>query len=149
MKVVLTGNEGKKQGSKNATLLPLVPEETDPLTKENSVGLLLSTNPGTAGAPQYKMQVRILKGEGEDVRTLLQWRKDVNTVFVGLHLQNAETQNRMLLTLMSSTAQTLYESARDALCEARRKSVATQTYNTTGGDIAAKEAARDVVLDQT
>ena len=149
MKVVLTGNEGKFRGSKNAALLPLVPEETIPLTKENSVGLLLSTNPANADAPKYKKQVRILKGEGEDVRTIIDWHSDVNSSFNGLGLDDATSQDRMLGTMLAGTAKALYEGAKNALCIERRETEAMLAFEDDAhGDDAARAAARDAIMAQ-
>ena len=74
MKIVID-NESSKLNKGNG-LLPLIPAEAMPLTKDNSIGLLLATDAADmANSPKFKMQARILNG-GEDVRTILSWKQD-------------------------------------------------------------------------
>ena len=50
--------------------LPLIPDkELDSLTKDNSIGFSLKTNPANADSSTYKVNVRILQG-GESVRVM-------------------------------------------------------------------------------
>ena len=79
-KVVLPTNDGPKP-SKNSGLLPLVPVEPIAHTKDNSIGLYLATNPNDMdNSPKFKMQAYILRG-GEDVRTVLNWQKDLTNSY--------------------------------------------------------------------
>ena len=129
------------QGStpnKNSGLLPLVPEESIPLTKSNSVELLLATNPtDMPNTPKFKMMQRILRG-GEDVRQVLIWRRDTERIFYGMHLVHGHSQNKMVENLLTDTAKTLYESKLREYATARRQTAsdAAEALNAgTGGGI--------------
>ena len=89
---VILNNTGSSP-PKNSGLLPLVPLESTTLARDNSVGLLLATDPGNVDSPKFKMQARILAG-GEDVRTVLTWKKDVTKVFHGLNITTGPNQIR-------------------------------------------------------
>ena len=130
MKVILNNNGFAP--TKSSGLLPLVPEEQTTLTTKNSVGLLLSTDPTDADTPKFKMQARILAG-GEDVRTVLTWKRNVTKIFHGLHITTGPNRNKMLDNLLTDTAHTLYEAALTTHCEARRETNALAAEANTVG----------------
>ncbi len=131
-----SGDETKKE-IKKEVILPLVPEEEDPLTKANSVTFDLKTNPKEKDSPTYKFTARILSGT-ENARTIIYWKQDVLKVTGGLNITVPKNAMRIVETLSKGRPQSLFnhrmtqhlESAkRDAIAEAN-------------GDDAAKTAAR-------
>ena len=110
--------------TKNSGLLPLVPEETTPLTKGNSVELLLGTNPAQMNqSPKFKIMQLVLRG-GEDVRAVLTWQRDTGRIFHGMHLTTGVDQNKMVGNILADTARTLYDTALRGYATTRRAAVA-------------------------
>ena len=75
MKIVSQNGHG---APKETIILPLTGTSSDELTKDNSKTFEISTAPGIRNATTYKMSVRVYNGN-EDLRTKIQWVKDVNT----------------------------------------------------------------------
>ena len=94
---VLNNNNDRNGGSGNKkTLLPLVPEATMQLTKDNLVSMMIATDPAHMDTtPKYKLSVLILKG-GESVRTMLQWKRDVIKVLHGMAITTGANQCLMV-----------------------------------------------------
>ena len=46
---------------------------------------------------------------GEDVRTVLQWRRDLIKVLQGLNLTTPQAKVKVITTIMSGTPQTMFE----------------------------------------
>ncbi len=88
MKVSLPSQQNADMSSK-VSLLPLVPVEEESLTKDNSVTIEISTNPGTAGAAKVKLSVRILSGR-ESIRSAITWKADVEKAVKGLNINAAD-----------------------------------------------------------
>ena len=140
MKVVTTNDSESK--TKATRLLPLVPSELEPLTKENSVGLLLATDPANmADSPKYKMLARILKGD-EDVRTMLVWKESVKKVIRGMNLNTAMLQAGMIPNLLDGTAKVLYEAKLLLLTANRREATAAAAQAAQGAAQGAGDAIR-------
>ena len=92
----------------------LLPLEEDPeemiLTKSNSVGFDLSTNPGTGGAPVYKCLARVLEGT-ESPRQILKWRADVTKVCMGLNVTAHDTMVPVVETMMRTGPKSIFRSS--------------------------------------
>jgi hypothetical protein len=132
MKVTLPNNNGQKP-SKNAQMLPLVPKEQTALTKDNSIGLMLATDPADmANSPKFKMQAYILRGD-EEVRTILTWHKDMDKIFHGLDLDTEAKKHQMIENLLTDTALSLYETEREQLAQDRRQTVADTAEEANAG----------------
>lgn len=96
--------------SNKLALLPLVPESKIVLNKDNSVQLEIATNPADiANSPKYKMNVLILQGH-EDIRSILQWKSDVNKVLHGMNITQGHQQSRMIESLLKGTPLMLFQS---------------------------------------
>ena len=78
MKVVPTNDRPKKQA-----LLPLIPDEDEPMDSSNSVCYTLRVTPTKDDSPTFKKYIRVLAG-GESVRACLQWSQDSTKVVTGL-----------------------------------------------------------------
>jgi hypothetical protein len=90
--------------------LPLVPDkDLDSLTKENSIGFSLKTNPTAADSSTYKVNVRILQG-GESARVIIRWKRDLERVCHGLNATTINAKIRIAETLMRDTPLTLFQS---------------------------------------
>ena len=128
MKIVMN-NDGSKPNNKGSSLLPLIPTELMALTKDNSIELLLATDPThMVTSPKFKMQARILGG-GEDARSALNWMRDAERIFHGLNITTGPDQNKMVLNLLTNTARTVFESHLTTLTTTRRQ-VAADVANT-------------------
>ena len=109
-KVVLPNNNNYNHNkSKNALLLPLVPEEPVTKDKHNSTQMELATNPADWDAsPKYKKYVTTLKG-GETVRQVIDWYKDVKEVLYGMGLDEGLPQHQMVKTMLANSPLNLYQ----------------------------------------
>ena len=69
---------------KKIAILPLTGTSSEELAKHNSKTFEISLAPGTAGATTFKQNFCILTGN-EDLRTKIQWTKDIQDVLTGTH----------------------------------------------------------------
>ena len=144
-------NNDRNGGSGNKkTLLPLVPEAATPLTKDNSVSLMIATDPANMDTtPKYKLSVLILKG-GDSVRTMLQWKRDVIKVLHGMAITTGANQCLMLQSLMVDTPLTLFETKAGELAAAAREAAAVTADAALAGSgtpIRAHHAERYLTVD--
>ena len=134
---VLNNNDRNGGLGNKKTLLPLVPKATTPLTKDNSVSLMIATDPGNmATSPKYKLSVLILKG-GEPVRTMLQWKRDVVKVLHGMDIDTGANQYLMVQSLMVDTPLTLFETKAGELAATAREAAAVAAEAAVAGSGAA------------
>ena len=84
-------------------ILPLVPEDEHPLTKDNSVNLELRTVPTDNTSAKIKVSCRLLRGD-EDLRSMIKWLDDVETkILPGLNLTDGAPQAAMVSNLMEGS----------------------------------------------
>ena len=115
---VLNNNDRNGGSGNKKTLLPLVPEATMQLTKDNSVLMMIATDPANMNTtPKYKLSVLILKG-GESVCAVLQWKRDVIKVLHGMAITTGANQYLMVQSLMVDTLLTLFETKAGELAAA-------------------------------
>ena len=100
--------------SKKNHHLPLV-GEAKAHTKSNSCSFELLSDPATATSQRFKMTILRLSG-GEDVRTVLQWRRDLIKVLQGLNLTTPQAKVKIITTIMSGTPQTMFEAKIQNMC---------------------------------
>ena len=114
MKVVVP----KQQTTSGKTeYLPLVPDkDLDTVTKENSIGFTLKTNPTNANSTTYKMSARILVG-GETARVLIRWKQDVQRVCAGLAANTVQDRIPIAETLMRDTPLMLFQGRMQELAQ--------------------------------
>ena len=127
MKVVVP----KQQTTSGKTeYLPLVPDkDLDTVTKENSIGFTLKTNPASANSTTYKMNARIFVG-GETTRVLIRWKRDVQRVCTGLAANTVQDRIRIAETLMRDAPLTLFQGRMQELAqEAFNAALAAATTN--------------------
>lgn len=121
--------------SKAKPLLPLVPEAEPELRKDQMVSLDLYSDPANrATSPKYKFTMQLLEGT-EDVRTLLTWVQNVNTVLTGMNITAAVNVRQMVDRLCRGTARTIFRQAWDSIGGA-----AKQQAHDDAADAAAKAA---------
>ena len=121
---VLNNNDRNGGSGNKKTLLPLVPEATMQLTKDNLVSMMIATNTAHMDTtPKYKLSVLILKG-GESVRTMLQWKRDVIKVLHGMAITTGANQYLMVQSLMVDTPLTLFETKAGQLASDAREAAA-------------------------
>ena len=119
MKVSLP-KEPHSHGTKEP-LLPLVPvPQSTELDKANSTTYHCYADPANRdNSPKYKRTVRILAG-GEDIRTMLEWSKEVEATLQGMGLDTWATQAPIVKTMLSGTPLTLFEAGLEKAALARR-----------------------------
>jgi hypothetical protein len=127
---------GQPFQSNKQVLLPLLPEEKQMLTKDNSISVDIRTTPADADSPKYKISVRVLSGH-EAVRSVIQWRKDTAKVIRGLNITTALNKTTMLESMMSGTPLTFFQASLLGLSEQARTSAAALAEAATPGTGAA------------
>ena len=118
-----------KENSNNgrrAPILPLVPEDSEPLNSSNSVSYSLRVSPTDVDSPTYKKYVRVLTGN-ENVRTVLTWINDSALVKTGLNITSPQNEYVLLKNLLKGSAKTIYT-----------ESAETQAKNQKDTDVAAE-----------
>ena len=115
--------------TKQAPLLPLVPEPTKVSSKDDLTSIEISTRSGTAGAANVKVTVQILEGLEDSPHKLIAGHKSVELAFVGLDCATGTHQMATLPQFTRGFAWTTLE----AKCH-------QGTEATRGCDIKAKEA---------
>ena len=103
--------------------LPLVGEAKSH-NKSNSCSFELLSDPADANSQRFKMTILRLSG-GEDVRTILQWRQDIDKVLKGLNLTTAMAKVKIISTIMSGTPQTTFEQKIGSMCAAAMEAAIT------------------------
>ena len=132
--------------TKSAPLLPLTEDVSlYKLDKTNSTSWDLSTQPGTAGAPTYKFQVRILQGD-ETPRQMTRWRLDVTKVCVGLNVTTKATRCPIMEASMRAGPLTGFNAAIETIGrEAKKKALETAlATDAAAGNTRASDAVRCV-----
>ncbi len=124
----------KNEGSKSAPLLPLLPSEEDKLDASNSKIFTLLTDPANNDSAKYKTSCRVLEGT-ESVRAVIQWRKAVSEVVIGLNATTAATQFRICSAVLKGMALTNFQHA--------MTDRATGAYNTAHAAAVQSDANRD------
>jgi hypothetical protein len=89
-------------------ILPLVPDEEDPASKEDMKSFNIRSRPADAGSPTFKTALRILRGH-ETVRTIIHWRVEMEKILTGLGVADVTDKvtlvEQMLRDIMLSTFQ--------------------------------------------
>ena len=93
---------------KSTLLLPLLPEKAEELTRGNSISFELRSIPDEIDSPRFKKQVRVLYGN-EDVRTVIFWIREVQSIIEGLNLTTYAAQYSVIKTLVRDTAHANFE----------------------------------------
>ena len=99
MKVVIPNNNNGVQ--KRHIILPLKGTTAKPLDKYNSKSFDLSTDPGKANAPTYKMTARVLDGS-EDLRTKIEWMRDTKVILAGCDAKDVEPRKNLIKAVTSA-----------------------------------------------
>ena len=97
-----TDTNGKK-----APLLPLVPDHEDTMNSGNSLSYSLRTVPTDADSAHYKKYIRVITGS-EDIRTVIQWRRNIEEVIKGLNVTEGPAQHNLLCNMTSGSAHSLF-----------------------------------------
>ena len=103
--------------------LPLV-REAKSHNKSNSCSFELLSDPADANSQRFKMTILRLSG-GEDVRTVLQWRQDIDKVLGGLNLTTPMAKVKIISTIISGTPQTTFEQKINSMCAAAMEAAIT------------------------
>ncbi len=136
----------KNYHSTKKPLLPLVPVEGEELTKGNSIGFELHSDPANADSPKFKIQVRILTGN-EDVHSIVEWYKDRITVLARLNVTTYGPAVAMTETLMKGVPLATFRQALQAGKDLAMRNAAQAASDAAIGDAAAKQAAYDAVIN--
>ena len=125
MKVVPTNDRPKKQA-----LLPLIPDEDEPMDSSNSVCYTLRVTPANDDSPTFKKYIRVLAG-GESVRVCLQWSRDSTKVVTGLAISDAEPLYELYKNLLTGSALTLMETQVNKECQEAKDALVAGAANAT------------------
>ena len=93
---------------------------------------------------------RVIDG-AEDIRTLIGWSRDIDKILAGLNLtQDAQFNQAVRVTssMMRGRVTSTFNREIRALKTTRLHARAEEAYNDEGGDAAAKQTAKQDVLDQ-
>ena len=115
-----SGSEGPKR---RETFLTLVPEE-EKLTSTNSKVFEVRSTPTEKDSPKVKLTVRVLRGN-ETPRQLLNWRKSLDNIIVGLNLSQEKPIINIIGMTMADTAHTVYKEQIDVIAAKIREARAT------------------------
>jgi len=94
MKISVTKDFGTAK--KPASVLPLAPETTTVIKKEDLAQVDLLSNPADADSTKVKFVFKISEGETETAREVIQWMQNVERAFAGLN-SNAGTLRRQMM----------------------------------------------------
>ena len=123
--------------------IEFLPAEPEELNKTNSRSFELRTVPTDADSAKYKTNIRIINGS-EDIRTLVQWKKDTQRVIDGFNLQGYQNQTKMIETIISGSAKQLWNNAKN-VCKRKRLETRIRTAEAadrTNNNTAAMDAIR-------
>jgi len=102
-----------EHASTKKVILPLMESDSKAtkLDKYNSKSFDLSVEPGgAAGTPTYKMNGRVLNGT-EELRTKIQWVKDVETIIQGLNIDTVAPMMRVIHVLSEEAIYNIVDEA--------------------------------------
>ena len=124
-------------------LLPLVPEAPKKIEKDQAITFELFSDPANAiGSPKYKFTMRRIDGQ-EDLRTVIQWSKNVTTVLTGMNVIQPKNKYQLVQQMCIGTA----KSALDDMWSSHAKNtkeealtrVGTNGFNLTAAQINGRE----------
>jgi len=94
----------KDFGTNRKAILPLVPEPTTVLKKEDLAQVDLLSDPADANSAKVKFAFKILKGgNGETARDVIQWFINVEQAFTGLNSNNGQLHYQMIQQFASGS----------------------------------------------
>jgi len=95
----------KDFGTNRKAILPLVPEPTTVLKKEDLAQVNLLSNPTDPNSTKVKFAFKILKGgNGEAARDVIQWFMTVERAFAGLNSNNGQLRCQMIQQFAAGSA---------------------------------------------
>jgi len=92
MKISVT----KDIGTAKKPVLPLVPEMTTVIKKEDLVQVDLLSNPTDAYLTKVKFTFKILEGGTETAHEVIQWMQNVERAFAGLNSSTGTLRKQMM-----------------------------------------------------
>jgi len=99
----------KDFGNNRKALLPLVPEPTAVLKKEDLAQVDLFSDPADTDSTKVKFAFKILKGgNGESARDVIQWMINVERAFAGLNSNNGQLRFQMIQQFAAGAALTTF-----------------------------------------
>ena len=129
-------------------LLPLVPLPPSEMDSTASVVYPLLSDPSDTNSAKYKVTVRRLNGS-EDVRTMINWSKDVNKVLAGLDIKEDGQYTQAVtvcLSMMDGRVTTLFNFRLKHLKVTTMEKRAQKAFDDEA-DPADKPAAKQAVLN--
>ena len=99
----------KDFGTNRKALLPLVPEPTAVLKKEDLAQVDLFSDSADTDSTKVKFAFKILKGgNGETARDVIQWMINVERAFAGLNSNNGQLRFQMIQQFAAGAALTTF-----------------------------------------
>jgi len=155
MKVVVT----KDFGTAKKPVLPLVPETTAVLKKEDLAQVDLFSDPADVNSTKVKFAFKMLEGGTETAREIIQWMQNVERAFIGLNSTTGTLRKQMMQQFARGSALSGFNAAVTQLAPpTRATAVATAqaavdaddgTDVARAGRLAANLAAMQALTDET
>ena len=120
MKIAATKDFGTSFSTQKKPLLPLVPEPTPINKKEDLVQIDLFSDPADHNSTKVKFAFKILDGNMEAPREVIQWRRNVDRALVGLDLTTGTSQHQMVQQFCRGSGLSTYNTAVTGLCAIKK-----------------------------
>jgi hypothetical protein len=122
MKVTVT----KDFGTAKKPVLPLVPETTAVLKKEDLAQVDLFSNPADNTSTKVKFAFKILEGGTETAREIIQWMQNVERAFTGLNSNTGTLRKQMMQQFARGSALSGFNAAVTQLAPPTRMQAASR-----------------------
>jgi hypothetical protein len=137
----------KDFGTAKKPLLPLVPEPTKIVRKEDLTSFEIRTVPTDGNSTKVKLTFKVLHGS-ESTREIIQWRTNVDRALVGLNSTTGTDQHHMMQQFARGTALSTYNanvastfnSTKDMLAKHKQTQIDEDARDNAGGNAAALRA---------
>ena len=132
----------KDFGTAKKPLLPLVPEPTKIVRKEDLTSFEIRTVPTDGNSTKVKLTFKVLHGS-ESTREIIQWRTNVDRALVGLNSTTGTDQHHMMQQFARGTALSTYNanvastfnSTKDMLAKHKQTQIDEDVQNNAGGKL--------------
>ena len=115
----------KDFGTAKKPLLPLVPEPTKSVRKEDLTSFEIRSVPTEQDSTKVKLTFKVLHGS-ETTREIIQWRTNVDRALVGLNSTTGTDQHHMMQQFARGTALSTYNANVTTLFDSTKATLATR-----------------------
>jgi len=138
----------KDFGTNRKAILPLVPEPTTVLKKEDLAQVDLLSDPTDVNSTKVKFSFKILKGgNGEVARDVIQWFINVDRAFTGLNGTNGQSRCQMTQQFAAGSALSEFNHNTTVLAAPARAALVATTQTAVNRDDGTNNARRQGLDD--